>query len=118
MRLNLSLRLRIYLVLGLLMTVTVGGGAFMLWYGTRLQTFFSGIFERQVYALDAAMRLESSLAAQRGFLTYYSLDFDQAWLKRLVEQQGAFERELARVRPFVTEEKARRLLNEIEAGFL
>ncbi|MFZ5426964.1 MAG: ATP-binding protein [Thermodesulfobacteriota bacterium] len=118
MRIHVSLRLRIYLVLGMLMTVTVGGGAFMLWYGARLQTFFTGIFERQVYALDAAMRLESSLAAQRGFLTYYSLDFDHAWLKRLTEQQAAFERELARVRPFVTEENARRLLNDIESGFL
>lgn len=118
MRLHVSLRLRIYLVLGLLMTVTVGGGGFMLWYGTRLQTFFSGIFERQVHALDAAMRLESTLAAQRGFLTYYSLDFDPIWLKRLSEQQAAFERELAKVRTFVGEEQTRTLLNDIESGFL
>lgn len=118
MKLHVSLRLRIYLMLGLLMATTVGGGAFMLWYGTRLQTFFTGLFERQVYALDAAMRLESTLAAQRGYLTYYSLDFDQLWLSRLTEQQAAFERELHKVRAFVDDEAARKLLNDIESGFL
>lgn len=118
MRLHVSLRLRIYLVLGLLMSVTLGGGSFMLWYGTRLQNFFSGIFERQIYAVDAAMRMESTLAAQRGFLTYYSLDFDNIWLKRLSEQQGAFERELAKVRVFTDDGSARKLLNDIESGFL
>lgn len=118
MKLHVSLRLRIYLVLGLLMVTTVGGGAFMLWYGTRLQTFFTGLFERQVYALDAAMRLESTLSAQRGYLTYYSLDFDRIWLSRLSEQQAAFERELHKVRAFVDDEAARKLLNDIESGFL
>jgi signal transduction histidine kinase len=100
------------------MTVTVGGGSFMLWYGTRIQTFFSGLFERQVYAVDAAMRMESALAAQRGFLTYYSLDFDGTWLKRLSEQQSAFEHELAKVRVFTDQDSARKLLNDIESGFL
>ncbi|WP_243358110.1 ATP-binding protein [Fundidesulfovibrio terrae] len=118
MRLHVSLRLRIYLVLGLLMAVTVGGGSFMLWYGTRLQAFFTNIFERQMQALDAGMRMESSLAAQRGFLTYYSLDFDRHWLTRLTEQQNTFEREMTRVRAFASDETARQLLNEIEAGFV
>lgn len=118
MRLHVSLRLRIYLVLGLLMAVTVGGGSFMLWYGTRLQTFFTGIFQRQMQAMDAGMRLESSLAAQRGFLTYYSLDFDHRWLTRLTEQQAAFEEEMTRVREFVADDAARQLLNEIESGFV
>lgn len=90
----------------------------MLWYGTRIQTFFSGLFERQVYAVDAAMRMESALAAQRGFLTYYSLDFDATWLKRLSEQQSSFEHELAKVRAFTDEDSARKLLNDIESGFL
>jgi len=89
----------------------------MLWYGTRLQNFFSGIFERQMHAMDAGMRLESSLAAQRGFLTYYSLDFDRQWLNRLTEQQSAFEQEMTRVRAFVEDESARQMLNEIESGF-
>jgi len=85
MRIHVSLRLRIYLLLGLLMAVTVGGGAFSLWYGARLQAFFTGVFDRQVYALEAAMRLQNTLAAQRGFLTYYSLDLDRHWLARLSE---------------------------------
>jgi len=113
-----SLRFRIYVVLGLLMTVTVGGGTIMLWYGTRLQSFFTGIFERQVYALESAMRLQSSLAAQRGFLTYYSLDHDPLWLNRLRDQHAAFERELAKVRGFVDETRSRQLLNAIESDFL
>lgn len=118
MRIVPSLRMRIYLVLGLLMLVSVGGGTFMLWYGTGLQAFFSNIFERQVAALDAAMRLESSLAAQRGFLTYYSLNYDPVWLARLAEQQSSFETELARVRPFAEDEETRMLLNHIEAEFI
>lgn len=118
MRLALSLRLRIYLMLGLLLSVTVGGGAFMLWYGSRLENFFSGIFERQVKALDAGLRMEGSLAAQRGFLTYYSLDFDKHWLSRLSEQQIAFEYELSTVRSFVDDETSRKLLNDIESGFI
>ncbi len=114
----MSLRFRIFVVLGLLMAVTVGGGTIMLWYGTRLQSFFTGIFERQVYALESAMRLQSSLAAQRGFLTYYSLDQDPTWLDRLREQHGAFERELSQVRGFVEEPRSRLLLNSIESEFL
>lgn len=113
-----SLRFRIFVVLGLLMTVTVGGGTLMLWYGTRLQSFFTGIFERQVYALESAMRLQSSLAAQRGFLTYYSLDRDSLWLTRLRDQHAAFERELAQVRGFVDEARSRQLLNAIESDFV
>jgi len=118
MRLNLSLRLRIYLVLGLLLAITVGGGTFMVWYGMRIQAFFSGVFDRQVQALDAAMRMESSLAAQRGYITYYSLDFDRAWLARLGEQQSAFERELHKVRTFADDDASRASINDIEAGFL
>ncbi len=118
MRLFFSLRLRIYLVLGMLMAATVGGGTFMLWYGMRIQTFFTGIFDRQANGLDSAMRMESLLAAQRGFLTYYSLDFDRTWLARLSEQQAAFEKELVKARAFVEDESVRRQLNEIESGFL
>lgn len=114
----MSLRMRIYLVLGLLMLVTVGGGTFMLWYGSGLQAFFSNIFERQVGAMDAAMRLESSLAAQRGFITYYSLNFDPVWLARLADQQASFEKEILRVRPFVEDDEARGMLNHIESEFI
>ncbi|WP_243438855.1 sensor histidine kinase [Fundidesulfovibrio soli] len=118
LKFSMSLRMRVYLVLGLLMLVTVGGGTFMLWYGTGLQNFFSGIFERQVAAMDAAMRLESSLAAQRGFLTYYSLNFDPIWLARLSDQQASFEKEIIRVRPFVDNDEARAMLNHIEGEFI
>ncbi|GAB6036757.1 hypothetical protein JCM15519_13160 [Fundidesulfovibrio butyratiphilus] len=118
MRLQFSLRLRIFVVLGLLMAVTVGGGGFMLWYGVRLQGFLADIFDRQVLALEAAMRLESSLAAQRGYLTYYSLDHDKKWIAKLSEQQNAFEHDLNRVRALSGGERSRQQLDVIAQSFM
>jgi signal transduction histidine kinase len=87
---RLSLRARIYLILALLVGITLMGGAVMVWYTFQMDRIVSGIVDRDIAAFQFAEALETALINQKGFVSYYFLDGDPEWLRKLGEYRRIF----------------------------
>ena len=90
-----SLRFRIYSVLAVLVLITLVGGLVMVWYTYRMERLFSSLIDRNVAASQAAEALQSALANQKGFVSYYFQDGDPTWLRHLGEYRQVFKERLA-----------------------
>ncbi len=95
MRYRLSLRTRIYLLLLILIIIAFISGCIMVWYTYRMQGSFDDVLDRHIVAYETATFLETALVNQRGFVTYYFLDGDPDWLRRLEEYRHVFSEQLA-----------------------
>ncbi len=93
---RLSLKTRIYLLLGALIAIALSSGLIMLWYTHRIQGMLAGIIDRNLAAFETAVSLETALVNQKGFVTYYFLDGDANWLSRLGEYRQLFKERLQR----------------------
>lgn len=91
---TLSLRMRINTVLVLLMAVTLSGAALTLWYTYRIQELWTETLDRHVAAYQVAEVIENALTSQKGYVTYFFLDGDPEWLKRLGEYRQIFKQKL------------------------
>ncbi|MDZ7697988.1 MAG: ATP-binding protein [Deltaproteobacteria bacterium] len=98
---KISLRTRIYLLLVLLVCITAFGGMIMVWYTYRMQGLLSGIVEQNMAAFQSAVALETALANQKGFVSYYFLDGDPDWLRQLGEYRQIFRQQLEEARSLV-----------------
>ncbi len=110
---RLSLRVRILVLLGALIGVNCAGALVTLWYTKRTQALYASMVDRDVEALLAAQKLESSLVMPKGFVTYYFLNRDPQWLTPLSDYHGRFEDWLRRARQSAYLEEAREILNAI-----
>ncbi|MDY6910572.1 MAG: ATP-binding protein [Thermodesulfobacteriota bacterium] len=115
---RLSLRARILVLLGVLIGVNCAGALVTLWYTKRTQVLYTSMVDRDVEALLAAQKLESSLVMQKGFVTYYFLNRDPQWLTQLSDYHGRFEDWLQRARQSAYLEEAREILNAIESEYI
>lgn len=88
-RLNLSQR--VYALLTALVLITAAGGLMMWLYVGRMEGLLGEIIETDVAAFESAQALENALVNQRGFVTYFFLDGDPAWLTRLDEYRDLFQ---------------------------
>ncbi|HDR15581.1 MAG TPA: histidine kinase [Desulfobacteraceae bacterium] len=111
---RIGLRSRIFLLLVALVTITVCGGAVMVWYTYRMQGLVTGMIHRHVEAFQAAEMLQTALSSQKGFVSYYLLDGDPEWLKSLGEHRQIFKEKLRDARLFATNEEQGDLLDKIE----
>jgi len=114
---GVSLRIRIYLILVCLVTITMGGGLVMVWYTYRMQHLLSHIVDRDVATFRAALTLENALANQKGFLTYFLLDGDPDWLRQLGEYRQIFRQRLDHVRLLVAAPEEKTALDTIESEY-
>ena len=80
---QVSLRIRIYLVLVTLVMITVLGGLVMVWYTYRMEGLLTDIIDKNVAGFQTAEALETALINQKGFVSYYLQDRDPDWLKWL-----------------------------------
>jgi signal transduction histidine kinase len=87
---KISLRGRIYIILGLMVAITAAGGAGMVAYTYRMETQMAGIFSKDLAGYRAAEALETALANQKGFASYYLLDGDPGWLRQLAVYRQVF----------------------------
>ncbi len=90
----MSLRARIYLVLSVLIVTALSSGYVMILYTYRMQGVFDNVMNRYVAANETATYLETAMVNQRGFVTYYFLDGDPKWLRRLEEYRHVFREHL------------------------
>lgn len=92
-----SLRARIYSILILLVFITLAGALIMVWYTYRMEGLLTSIVEEDLAAFQAAVALETALVNQKGFVSYYFLDDNPEWLRRLGEYRQIFKEQLNNV---------------------
>lgn len=114
---RLSLSSRINALLATLVVITLLGGIFSMWYSFRMEQMFAAIFERNLAGLQSAQALESALVNQKGFVSYYLMDSDPVWLRRLGEYRRIFSEGLARAFSLVENEEQKNALEQIERKY-
>jgi len=114
---TINLRSRIYLLLGLLVLVTLTGGAVMVWYSIRMQAIMSGIIDRNLAGYEAAEALETALVNQKGFVSYFFLDGDPNWLRQLNDYRQIFTRRLEQAYSLAEDQEQRTALERIESEY-
>ena len=95
---RISLRSRIFLILGTLVLTTTAGTSVMMWYGYQMNSLFEEIIDVNLSALQAAEAMENALVNQKGFVSYYLLDGSPVWLKRLERCRQIFNERLGKAR--------------------
>ncbi len=113
-----SLRTRIGLSLAALVGIALAGGIVTVLTVNRISSLVSVVVNQHSAALSISQELKASLSLQKGFLTYYSLDGDPDWLSELDSHRVAFEDWLRKARESDGDADHRRLLNDIESGYL
>jgi signal transduction histidine kinase len=113
---SISLRFRIYVLLGAIVFITLMGGLVLVWYTYRMEGLLITITKKNLAALQAAETLETTLINQKGFVSYYIIDGDPNWLRQLARYRRVFQDHLTEVRSLIDsnpQEKAvQQLANE------
>jgi signal transduction histidine kinase len=89
-----TLRSRIFAVVAALVLITLAGSFITVWYVYRVDSLLRSVLDRGVKTLQAAEELQTALAMQRGFVTYYFLTGEAQWLHQLEEYRHEFEERL------------------------
>ena len=88
---RISLRFRIYVLLGAIVFITLMGGLVLVWYTFRMEGLLITITKKNLAALQAAEALETTLINQKGFVSYYIIDGDPNWLRQLARYRRIFQ---------------------------
>lgn len=81
---------RIFINLFMLLCATFGIGLTSIWYSVQFNTMLNQVIEKDMEALQASREMETELARQKGFVTYYFLDGDPKWLNELAVHRKSF----------------------------
>ena len=114
---QLNLRTRIYLLLAALVIVAAGSGTLMFWHTYRMQSLLTGIITRNLAAFETAAALETALVNQKGFVTYYFLDGDANWLRRLGEYRQIFRDHLQKALQLAQSDSQQAAIARIEKEY-
>jgi signal transduction histidine kinase len=104
--------------IGALAAIAMLGGATTIWMVHRMDSAVSSVIGSKVAALNVSQELESSLAMQRGLLSYYYIDGNSEWLTQLDQHRYEFESWLGKAREFADSDRQRELLNDIESKYV
>jgi len=115
--LQLSLKNRVYLVNAILVCITLIGAMLMIWYTYKTEKIFREIIDRNVVIFQSAEALSTSLVNQKGFISYYLLDGDPAWIDDLKQYMALFEKHLATVKSLVQEKWERDAVAQIQSEY-
>ncbi|MBW1773585.1 MAG: MCP four helix bundle domain-containing protein [Deltaproteobacteria bacterium] len=113
----LNLRARIYSILTLLVFITMAGALIMVWYTYRMEGLMKDIVEENLAALQTAEALETALVNQKGFVSYYFLDGDPEWLRRLGEYRQHFKERLTEAGALVRAGRQAEAIKAIESEY-
>jgi signal transduction histidine kinase len=113
----LSLRSRLYLSLGGILLLVSAGIGIMGWYTRTLERLVTEDIPMGIAAFQSAEALETALIHQKGFVTYYMLDRDPEWLRRLGEYRQIFREKLVDAEKCVQNPAQKQLLNDIRDNY-
>ena len=114
---RISLRLRLFIVLAALVSITLAGGLVMVWYTYSIEGLFAKIIVQDLAALQTAEALETALVNQKGFVTYYFLDGNPDWLRQLGEYRQIFKERLEDTQALVKTEQELAAVEKIEREY-
>ncbi|RLB12722.1 MAG: histidine kinase, partial [Deltaproteobacteria bacterium] len=114
---KINLRTRIYTILSFLVVITLLGGVVMVWYTYRMQGLMGRIIDKNLSAFEAAEELETDLATQKGFVSYYFIDGDPAWLKKLKAHRRSFRAQLEKALSLAETKEQKSLIARIETKY-
>ena len=92
---RISLRSRVSIILAALVFITLIGGMGTVWYTYQMEGLLTSIIHEDLAAFQTAEALETALINQKGFVSYYFLDGDPDWLRRLGEYRQIFKQRLS-----------------------
>jgi len=114
---KISLRARIYIILIVLASITAAGGLVMIWYTYRMENLLTLVTEKDLAAFETAEALENALINQKGFVSYYFIEGDPEWLKRLGEYRQLFKERLDDAIQTAADARERTALDQIGAEY-
>ena len=89
----------------------------MIWYTYRLESFFSYLVDKEMAAHQVVDALETDLANQKGFVSYFFIDRNPEWLKMLEEYRRSFEKNLEKTKEFTLTENDKETIEKIESEY-
>lgn len=110
---RISLRGRIYGILVLLLFITLMGGLILVWYSFRMEDLLPCIINKDLAGYRTAGALENALVNQKGFVSYYFLDGDPDWLRKLGEYRQIFKERLREAKNLAENKKQIKAIDQI-----
>ncbi len=114
---QLGLSTRIFINLFLLLSTTFGMGLTSIWYADQFNKMLNQVIVEDMGALQASREIETELANQKGFVTYYFLDGDPKWLNELAVHRRAFMNWLKKAYEIDRKPEHRALLDQIHLKY-
>ena len=114
---KMRLRTRIYIILAVLVLITMAGGIVTVWYTYRMENLLTTVTEKDITAFKAAEALEIALVNQKGFVSYYFIEGDPEWLRKLGEFRQIFKERLAEALRMADSERERDALRRIKTEY-
>ena len=114
---KIGLRLRIYIILAALVSITLLGGLTMVWYTYRAEALFTSIIEQNIETYQATQDLETALINQKGFVSYYFIDGNPDWLRQLEKYRVIFRMRLNKARSLSKEDAQRQIIEMIDSEY-
>ncbi len=115
---KMGLRTRVYVILVALVFITMAGGLVTVWYTYRMEDLLTSVTEKDIAAFQTAEALEIALVNQKGFLSYYFIEGDPAWLGKLGEFRQIFKERLNAALQMAESEREREALYRIKAEYV
>ena len=114
---QLSLKNRVYLLNAILLSITVVGATLMVWYTYKTEKIFKDIVDKNIVIYQSAESLSTSLVNQKGFVSYYLLDNNPAWIDKLNIYRQLFKEYLETVKPLIKEQWEKDVVAQIESKY-
>ena len=111
---KISLRVRIYVILIVLVTITMAGGAVTVWFTYQMEHLLTAVMEKDLAAFQTAEALVVALANQKGFVSYYFIEGDAKWLRQLGEFRQIFTERLNDALQLAESEREKKTLYQIK----
>jgi signal transduction histidine kinase len=108
---------RILMILLLLLAISFVIGLTAIWYAGEYNTLLNQVINKDMAAVTGARELQTELANQKGYVTYYFLDGDKKWLNELDVHRRAFENWLDKSYELNPGKEYAQLLNDIRQKY-
>ncbi|MBN2033056.1 MAG: histidine kinase [Deltaproteobacteria bacterium] len=115
---KITLRFRIYSVLASIVAITLVGGLIMVWYTYRMEGLLTNLIDENLAAYQRAEALETTLANQKGYVSYFFQDGNPDWLNELNRHRAFFRSSFDEARSLAQSKTQREIMNRIEDEYL
>jgi signal transduction histidine kinase len=105
------------MVNAILVSITVIGGLLMIWYTYKTEKIFQTIIDKNIVVYQSAESLATALVKHKGFVSYYLLDRNPAWIDRLHQIRDTFTKHMTSVKSLVEEDWEKEAVAQIESKY-